>query len=282
MASERKVLDDYGIDIFEFVDYRAFLIRWRKAVKEADRRYSNEFICRKLGVSNRAYYVDLEKGRRNIGTEMQERIILLMRLSAEESKYFRALVGFGSPSSVAEKSYWFEQLIALNHTPRRIVSPEEYEFYRTWYHTTVRALLDTYEYRGDAKDASRRLLGRVSAKEIEESIQLLCKLGLVEKKGECYTVTGKVLTTGETARNELLRQFQLSNIQLMERIIQENHPGSHTSSVLTLSLSESARLLIEEQMRSFRSKVIAIVHKDTEPATQVIKIATHLITESSR
>jgi len=268
------------IDVFGYVDYRSFLVDWRIAAKAKDKRISNEFICRKLRVSNRSYYMDLEKGTRKIGTDMQERLCNLMNLNSDQSKYFRALVGFGQPASPTEKGFWFEQLISLNHTPKRIVSPEQYEFYHTWYHTTVRALLDTYEYKGDAKDASRRLLGRVSPKEITESVALLCKLGLVEKVDGIFRVTGKVVSTGENATSELLKQFQIANISLIKGIIEANEPKSHNSAILTLSLSESAKKMIEEQLKAFRSKIIAIAHKDAEPATEVVKISMHLIPES--
>lgn len=275
------MMGTFGIDIFSYVDYRAFLADWRIKAKEADKRISNEFICRKLRVANRSYFMDLEKGRRNIGPDMQERICELMKLNKEQSKYFKALVGYGQPTSSTDKAYWFEQLISLNHTPKRIVSPDEYDFYRSWHHTTVRALLDTYEYRGDSKEASKRLLGRVSAKEVEESVKLLRNLGLVEKVDGVYKVTSKVVSTGDNACGELLRQFQISNLSLIKQVIEANEPKSHNSVVLTLSLSKPAKELVEEQVKAFRSKVVAIVNKDAEPASEVVKVAMHLIPETS-
>jgi hypothetical protein len=96
-----------GLNIFAYSDFRPFLTDWRKYMKKLNPSFTQAAIGEVLKVNNRGYY-------------------------------FRALVGFNQPTTPLQKEYWFEQLILLNHTPRKIVDEDTYDFYKDWYHNTER------------------------------------------------------------------------------------------------------------------------------------------------
>jgi len=268
------------LDIYQFTDYRDLLKEWRKKAKLENSRISNEYICHKLSVSNRSYYGDLEKGTRRIGPEMMDRLCNLLTLKGTAANYFRALVGFGQAKVSQEKTFWFEQLIELNHTPKKIVDKDAYEYYRVWYHSVVRALLDTYECKGDWKDASHRLRNHITPNMVSESVHLLIRLGLAEECDGIYKVKNKVLTSGENMRNELLRQYQIAGIRRLAAIAEKDEPQTYNSTSLVLSLSSESLEILRAQMETLRSKIVSLANKDEKPAEHVVSFSMHLLMES--
>ena len=96
-------------NIFEFIDFKKFLTAWREAEKEINPGLTHEFLCAKLEQKNRTYFSDIEKGRKKVGPEVLDRLIKLMGLKGDEIKYFRAIVGYGQPTTYDEREFWFEQ-----------------------------------------------------------------------------------------------------------------------------------------------------------------------------
>jgi len=270
-------------NIFEYIDFRKFLTAWREAEKETNPGVTLEYLSAKLGQRNRTYYSDLEKGRRTVGPEVLNRLATLMKLSPEETKYFRAIVGYGQPATLEEKEFWFEQAIELNNTPKKIVDKKTYAYYRKWYHTTLRAYLDTCDFKDQYAEASRKLYGRASVREVKEAIKNLRDLGLVAPDDRGYLKpTDKVLTTGDSVQDELLRQYHLANHDILREILQKDEPGTHDSSQVTVGVSEQGMKRIIRRIRQLRSEIISIAHKDEENADRVYKIAIHAYPESRK
>lgn len=265
------------MDIFRYTDFRVYLADWRKAEKARNPAISHEYLGRRLGVSNRAYFNDVEKGRRDVGPSMFDRLVKLLKLDNTQSHYFRAMIGYGQPASSTEKEYWFGQLVALNHTPYRIIDEDTWEYFRHSHHAVVRALLDTFSYRGDAKDAANRLNNRISPEQFQESIELLCKLVLVIKNEDgIYRQTEKVLSTGDRAQGELIRQYQNSVLEELRAIVSAGIPGTHDSNSLTLSISPKGAERIIARLRQLRKEIVSIANKDEDPATEVYRVSMHI------
>ncbi|MBN1575787.1 MAG: TIGR02147 family protein [Chitinispirillaceae bacterium] len=270
-------------NIFELIDYRKYLTAWRENEKENNPGLTHEYLCVKLGQKNRAYFSDLEKGRRTIGQEVLDRLIKLMALSADEAKYFRAMVGYGQSTTFEEREFWFEQAIQLNNTPRKIVDRKTYAYYKKWYHTTIRAYLETCNFKNEYAEASSKLYGRVSPKEVKVAIKNLLALGLIAPNREGYLKPAdKVLTTGEAVRDELVQCYNLSNIDLLRTIVAQNRPETYESRHLTVSVSSRAMERIRKRIEQLRSEITSIVHKDENKADRVYKIAIHTFPESTK
>jgi uncharacterized protein (TIGR02147 family) len=270
-------------NIFEYIDFKKFLKDWRDAEKKRNPGLTHEYLSAKLGQKNRAYFSDLEKGRRTVGPGVLERLIKLMDLDSDEGKYFRAIVGYGQPSTYEEREFWFEQAVQLNNTPKKFVDKKTYTFYKKWYHTTIRAYLETCNFKNQYVEASRKLYGRVSPKEVQEAIENLISLGLAAPNSDGYIKpTDKVLSTGDVVKDELLRQYQVSNHDILRSILEKDEPGTHDSTQLTVSVSREGIERIVKRIKQLRSEIISIAHKDEKKADRVYKIAVHAYPESRK
>ncbi len=270
-------------NIFEFIDFKKYLTAWREAEKKATPGLTHEYLCAKLGQKNRTYFSDVENGRKNIGPEVLNRMVKLLKLDDNGAKYFRALVGYGQRATYEEREFWFEQVVQLNNTPKRIVDKKTYDFYKKWYHTTIRAYLETCNFKDEYAAASKKLYGRVSPKQVQESIKILKALRLISSNSEGYLKpTDKILSTGDVIKDELLRQYQLSNHDVLRTILEKDEPNTHESTQLTVSVSREGIERIIKRIKQLRTEILSITHKDGKKAERVYKIAVHLYPESTK
>jgi uncharacterized protein (TIGR02147 family) len=226
------------LNVFEYTDHKKFLSDWRMLEKEHNPGLTHEYLSEKLGQKNRAYFSDLEKGRRTIGPGVMDRLLKLLSLTGDEAKYFRAIVGYSQWETYEEREFWFEQMVQLNHTPKHFVDKETYLYYKKWYHSTIRTYLETCNFKNEYEKASNDLYGRLSPQEVKTAIETLLSLGLITTDCNGYLKpTDKVLTTGDTVKNELVRQYQLSNHDILRGILEKDESGTHDSTLLTVSVS---------------------------------------------
>jgi uncharacterized protein (TIGR02147 family) len=271
------------LNIFEFTNYKEYLTAWREAEKTRDPKLTHQKLCEKLGQTNRTYFNDIEKGRKNIGSQVLDDLIRLMKLEDDKAKYFRAIVGYGQPATSGEREYWFEQMIQLNHTPKYLVDKNTYTYYKKWYYTSLRAYLETCDFKDQYAEASRKLFSRVSSKDVKRAIKSLLTLGLISPNKEGFLKpTEKVLTSGNNVHDELMRQYHLANHDILRTILEKDEPGTHDSSQVTVSVSEFGMKRIIKRITQLRSEIMSIAHKDEAKATRVYKIAIHAYPETKK
>jgi uncharacterized protein (TIGR02147 family) len=264
------------LNIYEYIDYRKFLTDWREEEKRRNAGLTHEYLCCALGQKNRSFYNDLEKGRKLIGSEVLDRLIRLFGFQGNEAKYFRALVGYGQPATYAEKEFWFEQIVEMNNTPKRMIDKKSFRYFREWWHAAVRSTLDTCKVGENYSLLSKRLFDRISPRQAQESIRLLSDLGLIAKTAEGFwKPTEKVITTGDNVREECMRRYLLANHAILQQIIEQDLPGTHDSTNLTVSVSKKGLERIVNRIRQIRSEIISIAHKDEESSDRVYQISIH-------
>jgi uncharacterized protein (TIGR02147 family) len=127
------------------------------------------------------------------------------------------------------------------------------------------------------------LYGRVSPKQVRESIKVLKSLGLisVNERG-VLKPTDKILSTGDVAKDDLLRSFHLSNHRVLGTILEKGEPNTHDSTHLTVGVSREGIERIVKRIRQLRAEIISIAHKDEKNAERVYKIAVHVYPESRK
>jgi uncharacterized protein (TIGR02147 family) len=77
--------------------------------------------------NTRSYFTDVLKGKK-VAPTFTERFINVMELNKEEAQFFRALVKFNQAENLSEREIYFEQLISLNRTPKKVIDKKAYSY----------------------------------------------------------------------------------------------------------------------------------------------------------
>lgn len=275
LESSPRFVDVETPNLFSYTDFRKYLADWLDARREVEPGFNRAEMHRRLGLPNtRSYLPDLLAGKEMSGTFL-ERFVTALELSADEARFFRVLVRFNQAATAEERELAFDQLVALNRTPRTILDPRHWRYYRDWRHGAVRALLGVHDIGSEPKKIARLLQPEITEGEAKDSLALLSELGLIEKNDDGFwKPTTHTLSTGEGARDEMVRQLQAQQMRLVERAaLKPDGQSGQVVATNTISVSEEGLKLIRKRLEQFRSELRSIVHKDQAPAERV-----HLVT----
>jgi uncharacterized protein (TIGR02147 family) len=184
--------------------------------------------------------------------------------------YFRALVNYNQTISPNEKEFFFDQLVRLNRTPHQIMDKNAYAFYKEWYHSAIRAVLDIMDFTDEYKQLSDKLFPPITLKQARDSITLLKELGIIAKNDKGYwKPTNKVIVTGEFIKDAVVKQFQMKCLEHAKNIIAHDNVTGQRNITLTISASEKAYERISARIKQFKTEIRSIVHKDDMPPVKV-------------
>lgn len=272
--------------IFDYNDFRAFLKDTYAYMHGKDKRFSKAHVCKELGLPNsRSYFQDILNGK-FLSQLKIPLIIKVFRLSKQEAQFFRVLVNYNQAvDDPDEREMLFKQLISLNRTPKKTISANEYEYYKEWYHSVVRAVLNVVNFKlgGNYLKLGRKVFPHLTASEAKSSVSLLLKLGLIAKDKSGYLKpTAKVITTGEYAKEEVIRQYQLKSLEIARKAILKNSVQSQRVITKMLSISEEGYVRLLKKVEKFNSEVTSIVHKDENAADRVYQLDIVLFPHTSK
>lgn len=260
-------------NIYEYNDFRKYLADYQKARQSFDKSFTKSLFSQLMMLPNtRSYFNDVLKGKKVTPT-FSERFINVMELDKDEAQFFRVLIKFNQAENLSEREIYFEQLISLNRTPKKVIDKNTYAYYKNWYNSAIRALLYIHDFDTDYVRLAEKVFPPISTKQAKESITLLKKLNLIIKdKNGYYKPTEKSITTSDYVRNEIILQYQLKCLELAKSAILKNKKQKQLITTNTISISENGLQLIEKKIQKFRSEIRSLVHKDKNKADKVYQL----------
>ena len=271
-------------NIFEYNNFWHFLRDLYTFKHTGNPHFTKSYICKKLGLPNsRSYFQDVLNGK-YVSSIKIPLFIKLFKLAKEEGLYFRVLVKYNQcVDDPEEKEMLLEQLISLNRTPKEIITKDAYAYYKEWYHSVIRALLSTFNFKNNYKTLARMVFPPISLKQAKESIVLLKKLGLINKDPDGYLKpTSKVISTGPLIKDDIIKQYQLKCVDNAKKTIMINQ--AHPQRIITkmISISHEAYKQIEKRVEKFNAEITSMVHKDELPPDRVYQLDVFLFPQSQR
>lgn len=264
--------------LYEFQDFRKYLAAWLAAKKEDDPRFNGAEVHRRLGLpKTRSFFPDVVAGRR-ITPSFVERFVVLLELDRSEAMFFRCLVRLDQATSPEERELAFDQVVALDRTPRTVLDGKAMAFYRDWRHGAIRALLDTGDYGDDVARICREIVPRLTPGQVRESLDLLAELALIAKnEAGFWKPTETSVSTPEGTRDELVLQLQLQHLELAQKSLLSKEAPERLLATNVVSTSRETALQIERKLERLRAEIRAMVARDPDPASEVLLFQLSLI-----
>jgi uncharacterized protein (TIGR02147 family) len=259
--------------VYEYNNFRKYLSDFQSARQANDHGFSKSSLSRILGLPNtRSFFTDVLKGKK-VSSAFIERFVRVLELTKDEAQFFRVLVMFNQAESAEERELYFDQLISLNKTPKRIIEKNIYAYYKNWYNSVIRALLHIYDFSDNYAELAKKVFPEISVRQTKEAIVLMEKLGLIAKNPiGFYKPTQRSITTENYVKDELIKQYQLSSLEMAKQSLVKSTSMPQTISTNVISVSDGAYKRIEKKIEKFRSEIRSLVHKDEKPATRVYQM----------
>jgi uncharacterized protein (TIGR02147 family) len=259
--------------VYAYNDFRRYLSDWQKVRKESDPPLTGAEIHARLGLpKTRSFLADVIAGK-SITSAFVERFVQLLELGRDEAQFFRTLVRFNQASHAEERELAFDQLVALNRTPRTVLGEAQREYFRHWWIGAVRALLDTGDYTDDPGVLAKALMPKVTPGQVRKALEVLRELGLIGSDARGFwKPTEAALSTPDHSRDELVLGLQLQHLGLLEKSLLQPRTQEQMSTTNLVSVSHGMALQIRQKLEKVRAEIRSMTHKDPHPAQDVCLI----------
>lgn len=265
------------IDIFQYLDSRAFLRDYYRERSVRDSYFSHRWICTRLGqgAGSRSYFSNILAGRVRISPNLAARLIKVLDLGKAEGEYFRLLALFNQAESAEERELYFDQIVRAGRPGKELLHPDTYAYFRKWYNIVIREALDILSFKGSESECAalaKRVVPNLTATQVRDAVEFLEKAGLIKKDaGGCYKSVRKAVTTGAQAESVVINQFQMACMDLAKDSLLHRPGTDQIFSTLTMSISGEAYKRIEKRLQKLRAELAFLVEKDAHPSDRVVQ-----------
>ncbi len=252
------------INIFDYLDYRAFLHESYIDIKKVKPYFSIRFISGKIGL-NPGYILKVFQSKVHLGTNNIPAFADLLNLEDKERAYFIELVHFGRAKSENELTQRFDNLQLIKGVQFRTVADNSVDFFRNWYNMAIRSLLSIYPFKGtNYRKLGTMLTPSLTASQVRESINLLKRLKMIEKDGEgYYRVTETFISTGEKWMSPVIREYQQKNMELAIKSLHNHKKVIRDISTVTMTLPIKQMSALSERIKQFRQELLLMSQEYT-------------------
>jgi uncharacterized protein (TIGR02147 family) len=251
--------------IYKYTNYREFLKDFLKNKKKNNKNYSLRVLSEKSGFKARDFVLRLINGTRNLSKSGMFKLSEGLGLSVKEAAYFEDLVSFNQAKSANEKKHYFERMsINIKGEEPQKLREEQFSYLSRSYHVAIRSLLPVINFKDDFAALGKFLDPPITVVQAKQSVNLLLKLGLLEKTSNgVYRVSSPSITVDEKVKDVALSVYHKTIGELGLRSLEEHLSTVRDISGVTMSLSANGFSRLRSEIKAFRKKAIAIANTDS-------------------
>jgi hypothetical protein, TIGR02147 len=256
------------INLFEYQNFRLYLKDYYIEQKDSKRYFSYRYFSKRAGINASAFLYYVIEGKRNLTKKSIDKISSAIGHSREENEYFENLVFFNQAKTIADKTMYYSRVVECRRPiDLKTVSKEQYEFYAKWYHSIIREVVTMFDFKDDYASLGQQLVPHISAKEAQESIYLLERLGFIERddNGLFHQTDTLISVKPEAHEAFIIEKFQTEMLDMAIKAYDRVPRSDRMSASTTFSISKATFELFKMKTREFRKELLEIAKLDNEP-----------------
>ena len=271
-----------AIDIFEYLDYRAYLRDFYIEQKARGRGFSYRSFSRRAKLRSPNYLKLVIDGERNLTERMAARFAVGCGLDGEEAEFFVDLVAFAQAKTATEKAACYRKLTGS----RRYRSAHELEvaqadYHSKWYLPAIRELVAREDFADDPEWIASRLRPRIDPAEAAEGLALLLRIGLLVRGPDGIAQGEPLVSTGPEAAGVHVVAYHRAMLEQASASLDHFTGVERDISALTLCVGPDGLRRLKDRIRRFRRELLELSALEDDPE-QVVQVNLQLFPLSSR
>jgi uncharacterized protein (TIGR02147 family) len=259
------------LDVFRYLDYRAFLADMYRAQKRRGLSYRAFSRRAQLGAPN--YLKLVIEGERNLTAAMARRFAEAAGLSGDAERYFCELVAFCQARSSADKAAHHRRLLAFQrYRSAHKLDASHAEYHSAWYLPAIRELATSRDFVEDPAWVARRLTPPIKTAEARRALAVLQKLGLLarDETGRLRQ-SSAVLSTGPETSGVHIASYHAEMMKRAAAAIDLFPAAERDISALTLCVGERGLARLKQRIQGLRRELLELSEDETERC-QVVQL----------
>ena len=250
--------------IFEYLDFRTFLLDWFKNAKARKKGVSFRWFSARAGITSPVFPKLVMDGKRNLGAAGIEGFADAMGLKGKERSFWTHLVGFNQAKTSTSKQEHYAVLSELVCSiPEESLGHTALRYYSKWYLPVLRELVTLRDFGQDWDEVARWIVPAIEPLEAEIGVQSLVAMQLLKRNDEGrLEQTHKAITSGNSLARQALLEFHKSMLKQSAQALENLPKELRHVSAMTLGVSMPCYEAILVEYEAFRSRVLNLVHRD--------------------
>jgi uncharacterized protein (TIGR02147 family) len=264
--------DTDQVDVFDYLDYRAFLRDLYVWKKNEGRGFSFRSFSRRAGLSSPNYLKRVIEGDRNLSYETAARFAKACGLQGTSAEYFVILVKFNQASTAAEKSRAYAKLKgSKSYRKVRKLDLAQAAYHSYWYVPAIRELAARSDFDPEPKWIASQLLPNIKPSEAKEGLNTLIELGLLkyDDKG-IPRQSDPLISTGPEVRAIHIANYHRMMMKRAAEAIDLVPPDDRDISSVTMLVGADGLRRMKKRIQRFRQELMELALSEQDPK-QVIQ-----------
>jgi uncharacterized protein (TIGR02147 family) len=224
------------------------------------------------------------EGKSNLRNSSIGKLSQAVGLVKTEKSFFENLVLFDQAKNIDEKMKYLEKLKKSTSTLKSFkLTDEHFEYFSQWYHAVVKELLNSVEFTGDFAGLAAMIHPSIKVSEVEESVALLRRLGLVQwdETGPLRVTKQFLSTSGISMQGLAVKNVQRKMAQLAADSLDSVPAEERDISGVSLGISEEGFIKAREELGRCRQRLLELAAQDSQ-SDRVYRVNLHLFPLSAR
>lgn len=253
--------------IFSYIDYRKFLKDYYHYEKERKPYFSFRFFSLQAGIKSPVFLKEVYDGKKNLSRNMIDKFSTAIKFKKREATYFKNLVHFNQAKTAEEKQEYYVVLKSMaNLINQHVLKTEFFEFYDKWYTCVIRELITQFNFKNNYELLAASVLPAITVPQARKSVQVLLKLGLVEKqRNGTYNQVKKDITTGSEVASHVVRNHNRKMLELADNAIVNVPVDQRYCKGITMGITRGCYDLIVAETEAYKDRLLSIVDNCKEP-----------------
>lgn len=268
---EREPRRRSAVDVFRYLDYRAYLAALYKAKKP--RGFSYRAFSRAAGLGAPNYLKLVIEGRRNLTPAMADRFARACGLSNDAAEYFKHLVAFNQSKSVEKRNAAYERLTGFQRYRRgHRIEVAQAAYHSTWYLPAIRELVVSASFREDHEWIAEQLWPAIRPLEAKRAIETLIDLGMLQRDPHGrLRQAAAVVSTGPETLGMHIASYHAQMLERAKASMELVPAASRDISSLTFCLNEQSLPRLKQRLIEFRRELIELAESQSDRG-QVVQL----------
>lgn len=254
-------------DIFEYIDYRAFLGDYYDAAKDNVSAFSYRYFARIAGYSSPSFLRHVIRGERNLSTESVEKFSGALGLDEEEAEFFRALVDFDQAETNQDRRRAFEAVASSRRFRQaRRIDSALFEYLSHWYYPAIREMIARPDFVEDPAWIAGQLQPNIEPEQAAQALEILFELELVVRaEGGQLRRGDPSLSTGHEVRSLAVASYHRQMLERAGDSIELIDRRWRDLAAMTVCISPDTAAEIKQRIHEFREVILELCDRDAAP-----------------
>jgi uncharacterized protein (TIGR02147 family) len=248
-------------DLFSYLDFRKYLKDSFEAIKASNPKASYRSFAKEAGYTSPNLLQLIISGKRDLSSSTLPGTVRALGLNKQEADFFADMVAFCQSAGFEEKNFHYQRMLrSRRYAAVKAVEKIQFQYFDQWYHPVVRELVAHPRFDGRADWIASRILPKVTAAQVERSLELLSALGLIRREatdGRWRQVDATISTPAEVA-DLAVANYHRSMLRLAADSIQAYPPETRDLRSVTLGIPRKAVPGLKRRLEEFWKDLVAL------------------------